>query len=137
MQKMDPLHRQHPTFGSPWIAQRGSHMQDKVQDLGDKNGKADSGLKQRRGITQGSAGMYGQGHVHSDDNDSYTDIGNAILDIYNAQCRNGNDNTVRKKKKLRFYVCGHSLGGGLATIFLAKMVQCNSPLLDILAGLYT
>ncbi|KAK3825636.1 MAG: Alpha/Beta hydrolase protein [Benniella sp.] len=43
----------------------------------------------------------------------------------------------RKKKKLRFYVCGHSLGGGLATIFLAKMVQCNSPLLDIFAGLYT
>ncbi|KAI8597711.1 Alpha/Beta hydrolase protein, partial [Dissophora ornata] len=42
-----------------------------------------------------------------------------------------------KRKKLRFYICGHSLGGGLATIFLAKMVQCNSPLLDIFSGLYT
>ncbi|KAH7059638.1 hypothetical protein BKA57DRAFT_385889, partial [Linnemannia elongata] len=42
-----------------------------------------------------------------------------------------------KRKKLRFYICGHSLGGALATIFLAKMVECNSPLLDIFSGLYT
>ncbi|KAF9586419.1 hypothetical protein BGW38_005359 [Lunasporangiospora selenospora] len=65
---------------------------------------------------------------------SWQDIGNSILDIYNSQHRGDQD---RKKKQLRFYICGHSLGGALATIFLAKMVQCNSPLLDIFSGLYT
>ncbi|KAG0035741.1 hypothetical protein BGZ81_000034 [Podila clonocystis] len=66
---------------------------------------------------------------------SWKDLGNNILDIYNNQHRSDPDGT--KRKKLRFYICGHSLGGGLATIFLAKMVQCNSPLLDIFSGLYT
>ncbi|KAK3842939.1 MAG: Alpha/Beta hydrolase protein, partial [Linnemannia gamsii] len=63
-------------------------------------------------------------------------IGNSILDIYNNQYRNEQDGDY-KRKKLRFYICGHSLGGALATIFLAKMVQSNSPLLDIFSGLYT
>jgi hypothetical protein len=67
---------------------------------------------------------------------SWKNIGNTILDIYNNQHRNEHDGNV-KRKKLRFYICGHSLGGGLATIFLAKMVQCGSPLLDIFSGLYT
>ncbi|KAF9395939.1 hypothetical protein CPC16_006018 [Podila verticillata] len=66
---------------------------------------------------------------------SWKDLGNNILDIYNNQHRS--DPEGQKRKKLRFYICGHSLGGGLATIFLAKMVQCNSPLLDIFSGLYT
>ncbi|KAF9313767.1 hypothetical protein BG003_004851 [Podila horticola] len=66
---------------------------------------------------------------------SWKDLGNDILDIYNNQHRSDPDGT--KRKKLRFYICGHSLGGALATIFLAKMVQCNSPLLDIFSGLYT
>ncbi|KAG0343218.1 hypothetical protein BG004_005431 [Podila humilis] len=66
---------------------------------------------------------------------SWKDLGNGILDIYNNQHRNDPDGY--KRKRLRFYVCGHSLGGALATIFLAKMVQCNSPLLDIFSGLYT
>ncbi|KAI7863316.1 Alpha/Beta hydrolase protein [Spinellus fusiger] len=37
----------------------------------------------------------------------------------------------------RLYITGHSLGGALATIFLAKMVQSDSPLLPHFAGLYT
>ncbi|KAG0291323.1 hypothetical protein BGZ98_003055 [Dissophora globulifera] len=91
----------------------------------------------------------GQGHHrrrfsgHSSDNKdsfqshgSWKDIGNSILDIYNNQYHNEQDGQI-KRKKLRFYICGHSLGGGLATVFLAKMVQCNSPLLDIFSGLYT
>lgn len=68
--------------------------------------------------------------------ESWRDIGNSILDIYNNQYRNEQDGDY-KRKKLRFYICGHSLGGALATIFLAKMVQSNSPLLDIFSGLYT
>ncbi|KAF9149312.1 hypothetical protein BG015_008896 [Linnemannia schmuckeri] len=68
--------------------------------------------------------------------ESWRDIGNSILDIYNNQYRNEQDGDY-KRKKLRFYICGHSLGGALATIFLAKMVECNSPLLDIFSGLYT
>jgi len=91
----------------------------------------------------------GQGHHRrrpsgnaSDNRDSFQqvgswkNIGNTILDIYNNQHRSERDGNV-KRKKLRFYICGHSLGGGLATIFLAKMVQCSSPLLDIFSGLYT
>ena len=91
----------------------------------------------------------GQGHhrrrlsgYSSDNKDSFQsvgswgNIGNTILDIYNNQYRNEQDGNI-KRKKLRFYICGHSLGGGLATIFLAKMVQCGSPLLDIFSGLYT
>lgn len=40
-------------------------------------------------------------------------------------------------KKKRFYITGHSLGGALATIFLAKMIQKKSSLLDYFEGLYT
>ncbi|KAG0263749.1 hypothetical protein BG011_008178 [Mortierella polycephala] len=81
------------------------------------------------------------GHT-SDNKDSFQSVGsienieNCILDIYNNQYKNEQEGRV-KRKKLRFYICGHSLGGGLATIFLAKLVQCNSPLLDIFSGLYT
>ncbi|KAF9997241.1 hypothetical protein BGZ79_009057 [Entomortierella chlamydospora] len=77
------------------------------------------------------------GHL-SDNKDSnqWKNIANDILDIYNNQHRTEQDGSV-KRKKLRFYICGHSLGGALATIFLAKMVQSNSPLLDIFSGLYT
>ncbi|KAI8643165.1 class 3-domain-containing protein [Parasitella parasitica] len=42
---------------------------------------------------------------------------------------------VGKKKK--FYITGHSLGGALATVFLAKMIQKESPLLEHFEGLYT
>ncbi|KAF9436114.1 hypothetical protein BGZ76_004791 [Entomortierella beljakovae] len=70
------------------------------------------------------------------DSNQWRNIANDILDIYNNQNRTEQDGTY-KKKKLRFYICGHSLGGALASIFLAKMVQCNSPLLDIFSGLYT
>ncbi|KAF9557258.1 hypothetical protein EC968_007718 [Mortierella alpina] len=68
--------------------------------------------------------------------DSWKSIGNSILDIYNNQYRDEHDGHI-KRKRLRFYICGHSLGGGLATTFLAKMVQSNSSLLDIFSGLYT
>ncbi|KAF9912325.1 hypothetical protein BX616_010352 [Lobosporangium transversale] len=72
----------------------------------------------------------------SKDSAQWTDLGNKILDIYNHQYRDEQEGSF-KRKKLRFYICGHSLGGALATIFLAKMVQCHSPLLDIFSGLYT
>ncbi|KAG0244494.1 hypothetical protein B0O80DRAFT_397848 [Mortierella sp. GBAus27b] len=126
-----------------------------IQDSENREGidKQDSGLKQRRGIasressskqstsgmSRAQGGFAGRGSDHKDSlhsDDSWKDIGNAILDIYNSQSRSERDGNVRRKR-LRFYVCGHSLGGGLATIFLGKMVQCNSPLLDIFAGLYT
>ncbi|CAI2172150.1 11295_t:CDS:2 [Funneliformis geosporum] len=47
-----------------------------------------------------------------------------------------NDIRQRKSKKC-LYIAGHSLGGGLATVFLAKLLQHNSPLLDIFSGIYT
>lgn len=72
----------------------------------------------------------------SKDTTQWRNIANDILDIYNNQNRTEQDGNI-KRKKLRFYICGHSLGGALATIFLAKMVQCNSPLLHIFSGLYT
>ncbi|KAG0369897.1 hypothetical protein BC939DRAFT_460962 [Gamsiella multidivaricata] len=83
--------------------------------------------------------LSGQGSYRKDSfhpPDSWMDIGNFILDIYNNQYHNEQEGKI-KRKRLRFYICGHSLGGALATIFLAKMVQCNSPLLDIFSGLYT
>ncbi|KAI8996779.1 Alpha/Beta hydrolase protein [Pilobolus umbonatus] len=39
--------------------------------------------------------------------------------------------------KKRLYVTGHSLGGALATVFLTKMIQSDSPLLEYFEGLYT
>ncbi|KAI9007560.1 Alpha/Beta hydrolase protein [Phycomyces nitens] len=48
-----------------------------------------------------------------------------------------NTDTLRKPGKKRLYITGHSLGGALATIFLAKMMQSESPLLEHFAGLYT
>ncbi|RUS14613.1 hypothetical protein BC937DRAFT_93561, partial [Endogone sp. FLAS-F59071] len=46
-------------------------------------------------------------------------------------------NTSGDGRKKKLYITGHSLGGGLATIFLGKMLQSKSPLLDIFEGLYT
>ncbi|ORY89950.1 class 3-domain-containing protein [Syncephalastrum racemosum] len=45
------------------------------------------------------------------------------------------DGISRRKKRL--YVAGHSLGGALGTIFVAKMLQTDSPLLQYFGGLYT
>jgi hypothetical protein len=42
-----------------------------------------------------------------------------------------------RKSKKRLYITGHSLGGGLATVFLVKLIKNDSPLLDIFAGIYT
>ncbi|KAL0090484.1 Alpha/Beta hydrolase protein [Phycomyces blakesleeanus] len=39
--------------------------------------------------------------------------------------------------KKRLFITGHSLGGALATIFLAKMLQSKSPLLEHFSGMYT
>ncbi|CAG8556291.1 6361_t:CDS:2, partial [Funneliformis mosseae] len=47
-----------------------------------------------------------------------------------------NDVRQRKSKKC-LYITGHSLGGGLATVFLAKLFQHNSPLLNNFSGIYT
>ncbi|KAI9474150.1 MAG: class 3-domain-containing protein [Benjaminiella poitrasii] len=41
------------------------------------------------------------------------------------------------KPRKRLFITGHSLGGALGTIFLAKMLQTKSPLLEHFAGLYT
>lgn len=42
-----------------------------------------------------------------------------------------------KGKAKKLYVTGHSLGGALATVFVAKMIQCDSPLIEYFSGLYT
>ncbi|CAO3685134.1 unnamed protein product [Rhizopus stolonifer] len=42
-----------------------------------------------------------------------------------------------KKNKKRLFITGHSLGGAMGTIFLGKMLQSNSPLLEFFGGLYT
>ncbi|KAI8640502.1 Alpha/Beta hydrolase protein [Parasitella parasitica] len=47
----------------------------------------------------------------------------------------GGTSTTKKRKRL--FITGHSLGGAMGTIFLAKMLQSKSPLLDHFAGLYT
>ncbi|CEI93252.1 hypothetical protein RMCBS344292_07491 [Rhizopus microsporus] len=47
----------------------------------------------------------------------------------------GRTSTFKKKKRL--FITGHSLGGAMGTIFLGKMLQSNSPLLEHFAGLYT
>ncbi|KAL7308149.1 hypothetical protein PS15m_012039 [Mucor circinelloides] len=44
--------------------------------------------------------------------------------------------TATKKRK-RLFITGHSLGGSMGLIFLAKMLQSKSPLLEHFAGLYT
>ncbi|GAB5590118.1 hypothetical protein Unana1_05018 [Umbelopsis nana] len=44
---------------------------------------------------------------------------------------------VRHGSRKRLFITGHSLGGALSTIFLAKMLQSNSELLQIFSGLYT
>ncbi|KAI8877402.1 alpha/beta-hydrolase [Backusella circina FSU 941] len=49
----------------------------------------------------------------------------------------GSDKVFDKKKKKRLFITGHSLGGAMGTIFLGKMLQSKSPLLDHFAGLYT
>ncbi|KAG1448405.1 hypothetical protein G6F46_011271 [Rhizopus delemar] len=43
----------------------------------------------------------------------------------------------RTRGRKRLFITGHSLGGAMGTIFLAKMLQSNSPLLDYFEGLYT
>ncbi|KAI9320089.1 Alpha/Beta hydrolase protein [Dichotomocladium elegans] len=45
--------------------------------------------------------------------------------------------SAAQKTKKRLYVGGHSLGGALGTIFVAKMMQSESPLLRHFSGLYT
>ncbi|KAI9252390.1 Alpha/Beta hydrolase protein [Phascolomyces articulosus] len=40
-------------------------------------------------------------------------------------------------RRKQLYIAGHSLGGALATVFLAKMLQSESPLLNHFGGLYT
>lgn len=49
----------------------------------------------------------------------------------------GPNNIRQQKSKKHLYITGHSLGGGLATVFLAKLLKDDSPLLDIFAGIYT
>ncbi|KAI8141893.1 Alpha/Beta hydrolase protein [Fennellomyces sp. T-0311] len=42
-----------------------------------------------------------------------------------------------RDERRRLFITGHSLGGALGTIFLAKMVQSKSPALEYFGGLYT
>jgi hypothetical protein len=41
------------------------------------------------------------------------------------------------KKRRHLWVSGHSLGAGLATLFVSKLLQHDSPLLQHVAGVYT
>ncbi|CDS05303.1 hypothetical protein LRAMOSA07832 [Lichtheimia ramosa] len=44
---------------------------------------------------------------------------------------------TRRTKSTRLFITGHSLGGALGTIFLAKMLQSKSKVLEHFGGLYT
>ena len=44
---------------------------------------------------------------------------------------------LKDDENKKLYVTGHSLGGALATVFVAKMIQSSSPLMAHFAGLYT
>ncbi|CAO3573172.1 unnamed protein product [Mortierella alpina] len=128
----------------------GIFTQEEREYLDDAAGKQRSGLSRQNSYKNSTrrlsiTGLHhrrrSSGNIFDDKDlsqsaDSWRSIGNSILDIYNNQYRDEHDGHI-KRKKLRFYICGHSLGGGLATTFLAKMVQSNSSLLDIFSGLYT
>lgn len=61
----------------------------------------------------------------------YTQAEGLIMDIFR------NTTAMDEGKKKNLYVTGHSLGGALATVFVAKMIQSNSPLMEYFSGLYT
>ncbi|GAA5816302.1 hypothetical protein MFLAVUS_009828 [Mucor flavus] len=61
----------------------------------------------------------------------YCQAENLILEIFK------NPALMDEGKKKNLYITGHSLGGALATVFLAKMIQCDSPLINYFGGLYT
>ncbi|KAJ3375801.1 hypothetical protein GGF31_003005 [Allomyces arbusculus] len=42
-----------------------------------------------------------------------------------------------KEEPIRLYICGHSLGGAIAHVFLAKLTECHSSFLEFFDGLYT
>ncbi|KAJ3375800.1 hypothetical protein GGF31_003004 [Allomyces arbusculus] len=42
-----------------------------------------------------------------------------------------------QKEPIRLFIAGHSLGGAIAHIFLAKFTESRSPFLEYFAGLYT
>ncbi|KAI8139697.1 Alpha/Beta hydrolase protein [Fennellomyces sp. T-0311] len=67
--------------------------------------------------------MGNQNHLHSTD-DEAVDLNDHF------SIRSGS-------RRKHFYVAGHSLGGALATVFVAKMLQSQSPLLNQFYGLYT
>ncbi|KAI8969099.1 Alpha/Beta hydrolase protein [Mycotypha africana] len=62
----------------------------------------------------------------------YSQAEKFILDIFSKK-----DIVSDRTKEKRLLITGHSLGGALATVFLAKMIQKDSPLLRNFAGLYT
>ncbi|PKC15233.1 alpha/beta-hydrolase [Rhizophagus irregularis] len=71
---------------------------------------------------------------------AYSQAARWISKLCNNDSENGNEglNNIRQQKsKKHLYITGHSLGGGLATVFLAKLLKDDSPLLDIFAGIYT
>ncbi|KAI8968900.1 class 3-domain-containing protein [Mycotypha africana] len=75
----------------------------------------------------------------ADDNGGNSSTDESDDDMLNApgfQSKRGPDGKNQPKKK-RLFIAGHSLGGALGTIFLAKMLQSKSSLLDHFAGLYT
>ncbi|KAG2230087.1 hypothetical protein INT48_005089 [Thamnidium elegans] len=61
----------------------------------------------------------------------YCQAENLIIEIFK------NPALMDEGKTKNLYITGHSLGGALATVFLAKMIQCDSPLINYFSGLYT
>ncbi|CAO3627228.1 unnamed protein product [Mucor hiemalis] len=61
----------------------------------------------------------------------YTQAESTILNLFS------NTAVMDEGKKKKLYITGHSLGGALATVFVAKMIQSESPLMQYFAGLYT
>ncbi|KAI9271321.1 Alpha/Beta hydrolase protein [Sporodiniella umbellata] len=59
----------------------------------------------------------------------YTQAEQYILNLAQSQ--------VPQSREKKLFITGHSLGGAMGTIFLGKMLQSNSPLLNFFGGLYT
>ncbi|KAG0266557.1 hypothetical protein DFQ27_009667 [Actinomortierella ambigua] len=130
-------------------------------DMDDSNGHVQNNVDRYRGTStkhhhrrrsssmgevqpNGSRNSHGGGGSGSHERGATPNIGGwrgieGALQEYQRRSQDGLYGGTKKKKqkKLRFFVAGHSLGGGLATLFVAKLVQTKSPLLNIFSGLYT
>ncbi|KAF9977657.1 hypothetical protein BGZ73_005373 [Actinomortierella ambigua] len=119
-QNMDGIHHQHDVNGSRGMSTK-HHYRRRSSSMGEVTPGSGS---RSRGATPRMDGWRG--------------VEGAVQEYQQRYLDSLPGGTKKKKqKKLRFFIAGHSLGGGLATLFVAKLVQTKSPLLNIFSGLYT